>query len=56
MDAPQIDQEMTVRAADHEMFLSFTNDEDAVLFHAWWHIAGLKAFLKWAEKEEKKRT
>ena len=34
---------------EHEVFISFVNDEDAVLFHEWWQAHGWKAFKKWAE-------
>lgn len=52
---PQLNTEMTVRAAEHEAFLSFVNDEDCELFNDWWNTKGGKLFQEWAEKELKRR-
>lgn len=45
-----IETETTVRFAEHELFLSFTNDDDAVLFYEWLNSKGTEAFLKWRSK------
>jgi len=34
-----------VVTADHEVFLSFINDDDAVAFHEWWAEKGYQSFL-----------
>ena len=41
-------REHTVRCAEHEYFFSFNSDELAEKFSDWWHIAGQKAFLEYA--------
>lgn len=51
METPQITQEMVVRAAEHEIMLSFNDDEDAELFSDWWNRKGCTEFMKWASKE-----
>jgi hypothetical protein len=51
IDPPSIEQETTVRMAEHEIMLSFNGDDDAVAFYEWWNSKGLTAFLKWAEKQ-----
>lgn len=30
--------------AEHEVLMSFTNDDDATKFHEWWHHEGAIAF------------
>ena len=50
----EIDQIRILRSIDrdlhdHEVFFSFTNDDDAILFHRWWETYGEKAFKLWAE-------
>jgi len=33
--------------ADHEVFMSFTNDADALRFREWWEEQGTSAFGGW---------
>lgn len=40
--------------ADHEMFMSFNSDSEALAFFDWWHDKGSSAFAKWLEKEKAK--
>ena len=47
MDRPAINQEIVTRPAEHEIFLSFNDDEDAVRFAEWWESVGFKLFEKW---------
>lgn len=51
-----IETEMVTRCAEHEIFLSFVNDDDAVLFYEWMNSKGGKAFLKWRDTELKARA
>jgi hypothetical protein len=51
MDKPTINQEIVTRPAEHEVFLSFVNDEDAVMFCEWLEECGFSEFEKWAEDE-----
>ena len=37
---------------EHEVFLSFVNDEDAMHFDDWFRNEGLMAFLSWKHHEE----
>lgn len=39
--------------ADHEVFMSFRNDDDAAFFREWWEDEGAVAFGKWlSERSE----
>jgi hypothetical protein len=42
--------------ADHQVFMSFTNDSDAIAFHEWWGTDGVQAFAEWLhlQREEDK--
>lgn len=43
-----IEEEHTIHFADHEVFLSFTYDEDGIAFHEWWDSGdGEAAFTAW---------
>ena len=44
---PTISNEITMTPADHEIFLSFTEDVDAEIFHNWWLETGLKQFKQY---------
>lgn len=35
--------------AEHEVFMSFVNDADAIQFHEWWNEIGAIRFGKWIE-------
>ena len=52
-DVFSVETEIVTRCAEHEIFLSFVNDGDAVLFSDWLHEKGGKEFLKWREKKLK---
>lgn len=47
-----INDEFTVHLADHEVLLSFVNDEDAYRFRDWWYEDGHILFEKSVEDEE----
>lgn len=38
--------------ADHEVFLSFEGDSDAIAFHDWWYAVGSAAFANWLTKRK----
>ena len=38
--------------AEHEVFLAFHGDSDAVAWEEWWHSEGSLAFAKWLETRE----
>jgi hypothetical protein len=42
--------------ADHQVFMSFVNDDDAIDFREWWDDAGALAFAEWLvwKREENK--
>ncbi len=44
--------EYTRRVPEHEIYLSFNNDEDAEDFYYWFYVEeiGLKLFEKWVEE------
>lgn len=39
------------RVADHEVFMSFVNDQDAIDFQEWWWESGAVEFQKWRESK-----
>lgn len=49
-DVDMPDQYPANDVADHEVFLSFRNDDDAIFFREWWNDVGVKAFAKWLDK------
>lgn len=51
MEAPELRTEVTREIAEHEVFLAFNGDSDAVLFYEWWNLVGWKQFEKWASKQ-----
>lgn len=52
MDWPTILDEVRLQPAEHEVFLSFINDEDAVSFIEWWEAEGFKELEKWVGRRE----
>lgn len=50
MDQPTINDEIVTRPAEHEIFLSFNDDQDAERFVEWWESVGFKAFAEWERK------
>lgn len=49
-----LDKEMRVYLDDHQVLLSFMNDEDAHYFEDWWHDQGIKQFIKHVDDEKEK--
>jgi hypothetical protein len=52
VDEPELKREIEREVHEHETFLSWVNDKDAVMFEAWWNTKGFKEFAKWAEKHK----
>jgi hypothetical protein len=50
---PTIDRQIVREVAEHEVFLSFLHDSDAVMFQDWWNIKGSALWLKWADANRK---
>jgi len=44
-EKPRIETEIRRSTHDHEVLLSFNNDDDAFSFVEWWDTYGWKAFL-----------
>lgn len=44
-----IDTDIRVDIPEHQVLLSFNNDEDAVNFNEWWNRRGLEAFAEYME-------
>lgn len=38
--------------ADHEVLMSFNNDEDAIKFREWWHAEASVAFMAWLKEKK----
>lgn len=46
-DPPDLPRTIEREIHEHEVFLSFTNDEDAYNFYDWWADEGEHLFNKW---------
>lgn len=55
MKEPCLPREVERECADHEVFMSFQNDSDAILFREWFAVKGWPAFKKWSEETIKRR-
>lgn len=47
-------QQLQYDVAEHEVFMEFGCDLDAILFREWWGGAGFAAFKRWRAKEIKR--
>jgi hypothetical protein len=47
----EIKQTIERDVAEHEVFISFCNDDDAALFYEWLESTGMKLFRGWRVKE-----
>lgn len=43
----EFEAEVSKRMAEHEVFMSFTNDDDANYFREWWDEKGNEQFESW---------
>jgi hypothetical protein len=50
------DEYPTNRVADHEVFMVFRNDHDAIDFRQWWEEKGAAAFQAWLDRNKRKKT
>lgn len=51
-DRVEIQQEIFRRLAEHEVFLSFTDDIGAEAFQDWWYNFGAELFGQWYEENK----
>lgn len=49
---PLIERDIHIEIPDHQVLLSFVNDEDAVKFHEWWNKKGYKQFEQFCSKRK----
>ncbi len=54
MEHPKLLTEVYRTVHEHEVFLSFNGDDDAVAFIRWWNDRGLNMFAKWTDNERQK--
>ena len=47
---PELKDSIVRDIHEHEVFLAFINDADAVAFTEWWHQDGFIAFKQWAKE------
>lgn len=53
MSIVTLENERTVHFHDHEVLLSFINDEDAVYFYEWWdNYGGEELFLEYLKEKQ----
>ena len=52
MDMPNIERELHTSVAEHQILLSFTNDDDALIFHEWWYMIGEDLFASCLKKNK----
>ena len=38
--------------ADHEVFMAFNGDDQAIAFHEWWNESGAILFQEWLDRRE----
>jgi hypothetical protein len=50
MDKPELKRETKFRLAEHQILLSFNNDEDAYPFEDWWYEEGFEMYQKYVER------
>jgi hypothetical protein len=50
MDEFDIQQDIHITIPEHQILISFNNDEDADIFHYWFNNIGRKQFLDWVKK------
>ena len=48
----EIAEEVTRHSHEHEVFLSFTDDDGAIAFEEWWNTEGPRAFNEWLAAHE----
>lgn len=44
-------QEVSFYIPEHEVLISFNNDDDAYAFNEWWNVRGKEDFEKYYSKE-----
>lgn len=49
MREPRINDDKLLSFADHELYMAFDNDDDAIMFAQWLHTEGWGSFVVWAE-------
>ncbi len=47
-----IQNQIITNVPEHQILLSFLNDDDAVKFYVWWNKMGHQLFDEYVEKEE----
>lgn len=52
MIPPEFKTEVIRRAAEHEVFLGFNRDDEAVFFREWWEAEGFKLFEKAVQQKD----
>jgi hypothetical protein len=50
MDDFDIQQDIHIGIPDHQILISFNNDDDAEKFAEWFNNIGSQLFVKWVEK------
>ena len=51
MDLPDIIREIHATVPEHQVLLSFVNDDDAMTFFDWWEDEGAYLFEQWVKGE-----
>ena len=51
-DDVKITEELVRASKDHEIFLTFSGDDQAEAFLDWWTDHGLQAFKDWIDEHE----
>ena len=50
---PELEDEVCFSIPDHQVLLSFIEDEHSYAFNDWWGMFGKKEFLKWVRTQRK---
>lgn len=51
--ACELQRDVRYSVAEHEILISFNNDDGAYAFHEWWNSVGQKQFVDWVKKEDR---
>jgi hypothetical protein len=50
MERPESKRFIDREIHEHEVFLAFNSDDEAIAFHEWWDRLGWQAFQQWVSQ------
>lgn len=55
LDPPDLPREITTSLGEHDILLSFNNDDTAEMFSDWWYTVGQNMFAKYLRNAKRDR-